>query len=74
MFIHVSDLHIDLVLFLWLIPLQQNNEFKFRGTILSQNLGARVGHLVLVFPVVECDHCVFDHGTLSWSKKKKMNQ
>lgn len=71
LFLHVCNLHIDLVLFLCLVPLQQNYEFKFWGAILSQNLVARVRHLVLVLPVVECDQCVCDHGALSWNGQKR---
>lgn len=65
MFLHVCNLNVDQVLFLGLVPLQQNYEFKFLGAILCQNLVARVRHLVLEFPVVECGHCVFGHGAHS---------
>lgn len=70
LFLHVCNLHIDLVLLLCLVPLQQNYEFEFWGAVLCQDLVARVGHLILEFPVVECDQCVFDHGALSWSGKE----
>lgn len=66
MYLHVCDLHVDLVVLLCLVSLQQNDEFEFWGAVLSQHLVARVGHLILVFPLVECDDCVFVDGTLIW--------
>lgn len=61
---HVSNFHIDMVLFN-VIPLQQNQGFKFLGAILSQHLVAREWHLVPVFYVVECSQCVSDEATFS---------
>lgn len=71
MFLHVCNLHSDLVLFLCLVPLQQNYELKLLCAVLSQNLIARMGNFVLVLPVVECDQFVVDYGALSWSKRKE---
>lgn len=69
---HVSDLHIDVVLFN-LVLLQQNHEFELLGAILGQNLVARQGHLVLVPPVVECGQGVLGEATLSWNGGKNKN-
>lgn len=71
LFLHVRNLHTDLVLFLCLVPLQQNYEFKLCSAILSQDLIARVRHLVFVLPCVEGDQCIFDHRALSWSEQKR---
>ena len=67
---HVSELHVDRVL-LKLVLLQQNHEFELVGAILSQNLIARQGHLILVPPVVECGQGVLGVATLSWNWGKK---
>lgn len=66
---HVSNFHIDMVLFN-VILLQQNHEFQLIGAILCQNLVARQRHLVLVTPAVECGQCVSDEATFGCEGKK----
>lgn len=66
---HVSNLHIDMVLFN-VILLKQNHKFQLIGAILCQNLVARQRHLVLVSPVVECGQCVSVEATFSCEKRK----
>lgn len=66
---HVSNLHIDVVLFN-VILLQQNQEFQLIGAVLCQNLVARQWHLVLVSPAVECGQCVTDKAAFSCEENK----
>lgn len=66
---HVSNFHIDVVLFS-VILLQQNHELQLIGAILCQNLVARQRHLVLVFPAIECGQCVSAEATLSYEERK----
>lgn len=72
--LHVSNHHVDVVPFLCLVPLQQNYEFMLQRAVLSQNLVARVRHLVPELPVVKRDHCVLGKGALSWSGQKKIHE
>lgn len=72
--LHVSNHHVDVVLFLCLVPLQQNYEFMLQCAVLSQNLVARVRHLVPELQVVKCDHRVPGQGALSWSGQKKIHE
>lgn len=66
---HVSNFHIDMVLFN-VILLQQNHEFHFSSAVLCQNLVARQWHLVLVSPVVECGQCVSGETAFSCEESK----
>lgn len=72
--LHVSNHHVDVVLFLCLVPLQQNYEFMLQCAVLSQNLVARVRHLVPELPVIKCDHCVLGDGAVSWNEQKKIHE